>query len=128
MASYRVGLGHNLTYNDLEPILPEPANGFVTPMDRSYSISGKPIDHGLYVAFKWDMLPDLTTYNTAILHQFGLDTADSSEVTIYVMTPRLEWGIYNGLALFPQYGEDISYSSFFVRNLNLYVVDLEQIY
>lgn len=125
---YRVGIGHDLELASTDVILQQPKveSGAVKPVDVQYGVSGTHHKQGEYVCFIFDSIesPDLFQ---DILAQFGVDDQETEDVTIYAWNDRLFWRHYNGKAHRPIPGEDYNWENFFLRNVRIYVTDLEEI-
>lgn len=127
MTDYRVALGHDIPYENLNVIDPQPRGDLAAPVVRNYGIDGSIHQQGLYACWHWDFVESYTQY-LAILTYFGLETtADNSNlVTIYTRNERSGYIRYNGIALAPEVGSDIKWENFFLRDLKIYIVDLEE--
>lgn len=121
----RVAIGHDVVLASTEPIYQTPRNAIARPVERNYGLGGSVHDRGLFVCFHFDMVDGEAVY-ISILNQFGLLGEDSSEVTVYIFSPRMAPTLYNGIAFLPQAGEDFKLENFFPRNIELYVTDLEE--
>lgn len=124
MADYKVAVGHDVALISLVKIDPEPTGDPVAPVQRQYSASGKIHEDAEFLRLHWDHIDSPTEY-LALLTLFGLHDSHQEEVTIYCRDPRLVWTRYNGLAILPEVGVDAKWSNFFLRDVDMYIVDLQ---
>lgn len=122
MSTYRGATGHGVALASLTVFSPQPSGGIVRPTRRDYMADSAPNDQGLYVEFAWSLLANVASYTT-ILTVFGLQSAKSANVTIYAKNDLLVWTRYNGLAIRPEPGREMSYRSF-PRGVVILVRDL----
>lgn len=121
---YLIGVGHDVALGSLVPFLQTPKGGVARPVRREYGAGNAVYDHGLYIPFVFEFIETEALYQL-ILEQFGLDSADESNVTVWALTPRMSYSRFNGVAYLPQIGEDGDWNNFFLRNMVVHVVDLE---
>ena len=120
-----VGIGHDLDLGDLLVPEPEARHDPAAPASRDYSVTGSISDQGLFTCFHWDYVEDENEY-FSVLTQFGLGMNDTCEVTVFIRSPRLQFVLYNGLAILPQMGQDAKWDNMFPRAISIYVVNLEE--
>lgn len=126
MADYRVVVGHDMTLPGLNTIIPEPTGDPVAPVERHYGASGKIHDQGGFLRLHWDYIETPEEYMT-LLEQFGLDDSDQENVTVYARNARLVWTVYNGIAHLPEINVDARWREFYLRDVDIYITDLEDI-
>lgn len=120
-----VGEGHDVALGSLVALLQEPNNNLVAPVLRDYGAGPAIHEQGLYLVLHWDFIETEALYQ-AILAQFGLDTGiDTADVTVWARSPRLSYTRYNGVAFYPQAKEDMDWRNYFLRDVDLYICDLE---
>lgn len=122
MSTYRGATSHGVALGSLTVLSPQPSGGIVRPTRRDFVADGSANDQGLYVELFWSSLRNVAAYTT-ILTVFGLHSAKSAEVTIYAKDDLLVWTRYNGLAIRPEPGREMSYRSF-PRNITMMIRDL----
>lgn len=120
MTQYLVATGWDEALEDLDPIEPQPRTIGLQYARRQYAASGVVIDELAYVELEWSMLETAAEYQT-LLAQFGLDTATTSEVSIYLQNENYEWILRNGIAVKPQIGSDGARNQFFLRDFTILV-------
>lgn len=120
---YLIGIGHDVVLEDLDPIVPQPATPGMLFGRRSYAASGIVIDEMPYVPFEFSTIKSATQYQS-ILTQFGLMTALTAEVTVYVQDRNYDWVLRNGLAVAPEIGTDGQRSQYFLRDFTILVKNL----
>lgn len=124
MTTPMVGIGHDIVLGLLEVIRPIPQHGSIQIAERNYGIAPAVHDQGNFVVLHWDVINQESDYIN-ILDLFGLLVDKTSNVTVYVKNERFQWTLYNGTAFLPEIGQDAKWSNYFIRDLNLYVCDLE---
>lgn len=123
MSTYRVKTGHNEALVDLVVLSPQPRSIGVEATRRSFAASGLVYDEGLFVRLLYDFTDSPTTY-LALLTAFGLASASQANVTIYARNQRYAWQRYNGTAILPETGRDVTSSNFFLRDIIILVKNL----
>lgn len=126
MSDYRIGTSHDMALENLTAITPQPRSEGVRPARRTYAASGAVVEENLYIELIWDVVGSPTAYQ-ALLTQFGLDSANTAAVTIYVPGPGYTYARFNGTAVRPEVGRDIVRRNYFLRNLTILVRQLEEI-
>lgn len=119
MSSYRAAVDHGLGLGSLTVLSPQPRSEGVHVTRRDFMGDGSVVDQGLYVELVYDIIEDVTQYQT-ILTVFGLVAANSAEVTVYCRDALFNWVRYNGRAIRPE----PSWNLFFPRNVVILVRDL----
>jgi len=122
--TYRVADGHDVALVDLNVLDPQPRSEGIKPTRRTFGGDGTPYDEGKYVELLYSVVSSVTEYQ-AILDAFGVKSAGSNEVTVYVRDETFAWTRKNGLAIRPQPGQDVRWTNFFPRDLVILVRDLE---
>lgn len=127
MAIHKVAIGFDVPMIDLVAIDPQPTTHGVEITRRTYSANRHILDEGWFVVFRWSVLEADEATLSLILGQFDLDGADlTANVTIATPeAPTLAINRFNGIAHRPRVGEDIVRREYFLRNLEMYVTDLE---
>lgn len=123
---YRVGIGHDLDFASTDIIIQQPRAEFIRPGDVQYGIDGTRHLQAEHVVFVFEMIDSYELYQQ-ILAQFNLDTEEKQDVTVYALNRRLFWNKFNGVAHLPVPEEDFRWEGMFLKNVRLYVTDLEQI-
>jgi len=124
MSTYRVADGHDVALESLTALDPQPHTEGIKPTRRTYSADGSVYDEGRYVEFLYSMLPDATTYQS-VLSAFGVQSARTNDVTVYVRDETFAWVRMNGTAVRPEPGQDVRWSQYFPRDVTVRVRDLE---
>jgi len=120
--TYRVADGHDVALVDLDVLDPQPRSEGIKPTRRTFGGDGTPYDEGKYVELLYSVVSSVTEYQ-AILDAFGVKSAGSNEVTVYIRDETFAWTRKNGLAIRPQPGQDVRWS-FFPRDVVILVRDL----
>jgi len=123
MTTYRVGDGFNVALVSLNVLDPQPRSEGIKPTRRTFGGDGTPYDEGKYVELLYSVVSSVTEYQ-AILDAFGVKSAGSNEVTVYVRDETFAWTRKNGLAIRPQPGQDVRWSNFFPRDVVILIRDL----
>lgn len=118
--TYRIGLGHDLALESLTPLDPQPATPGMLFGRRSYALSSDVIDELPYVPFRYSAFGTIEEYQS-VLSQFGLLTALTSLVTVYVQDRTYDWVLRNGVAVAPLIGQDGQRNNFFLRDFEIVV-------
>lgn len=126
MSSYRVSTGHDVVLGSLTVLSPQPDEdhpGGLQYARVQHAADGSLVQEGPYFAFLWEELT-ATQYST-ILGLFGLDSATTANVTVYIRDETYaNWVRKNGLAIRPMPGEGVSWE-YRPRNVTIIVRDLE---
>ena len=123
---YRVGIGHDLDISETDIIIQQPRAEFVKPGDVQFGVDGTRYLQAEHIVFTFEMVESYTLYQQ-ILAQFNLDTEEKQDVTVWALNRRLFWNKYNGVAHLPVPEEDFRWEGMFLKNVRIYVTDLEQI-
>lgn len=121
--TYRVADGHDVALVSLNVLDPQPRSEGIKPTRRTFGGDGTPYDEGKYVELLYSVVSSVTEYQ-AILDAFGVKSAGSNEVTVYVRDETFAWTRKNGLAIRPQPGQDVRWTNFFPRDVVILVRDL----
>jgi hypothetical protein len=125
MTTYRVSsAGHDEELDDLTVISPQPRSIGVQSTRRTYGVDGTVLDEGRYVEIEFSYSEDPTAY-AALLTLFGVQNTLTNLVTVYVPDERYAWTRYNGTAVRPEIGRDVTRTNYFIRNITILIKDLE---
>jgi hypothetical protein len=124
MTTYKVADGWNVALISLNELTPQPSSTGIQPTRRTHTASGDVYDDGEYVELDFDVLEDEAQYLT-VLTAFGLNNALTNQVTVYVRDDTWAWVRKNGVAVRPEMGREARWNSFFPRNIEILVRDLE---
>lgn len=122
MTTYRVADGHNIALGSLTTISPQPRSTGVQATRRTYVGAGV-YEEGLYVELQWDVLQTGVMYQD-ILTLFGVNTELTNQITLYARNEVFAWRRYNGLAIRPEVGRDVTWDRFRPRRILLLIRDL----
>lgn len=122
-SAYKVKTGFDQAAIDLVLMTPQPRSEGVLKVRRTYAASGAVIEEGSYIELVWDLVGGIAAFQT-LLGQFGLGVALTSEVTIYVPEVYYAYNRFNGIAVRPELGRDVSRNNYFIRNITILVRDL----
>jgi hypothetical protein len=125
-SNYKVAIGHGIDLVDLDLIVPQPLFPVVRPTQRTHGTSGQVHDQGLWVPLNWNTIEDVDQYQD-LLDQFGLASAETGLVTLYVRNGYLTMTRYNGKAVRPMFGDDADFNNYFIRGVTIIVKELEAI-
>lgn len=123
MSDYRVADGHDVALGSLNVLDPQPASTGVQVTERVSALTGAIHEQGLYIELVWEMRQN-TTDLQSILTSFGVLSADTNEVTIYVPGPTGTYTRYNGLAIRPETGQDMRHRRYFWHDITILVRNL----
>ena len=123
MTTYRVADGSDVALVDLTVLDPQRHSEGIKPTRRTFGGDGTPYDEGKYVELLYSAVSGVTEYQS-ILSSFGVQSAGSNEVTVYVRDETFAWVRKNGLAIRPEPGRDVRWSNFFPRDVTILVRDL----
>ena len=124
MSDYRVADGSNIALGSLTVLSPQPRSNGIQYTHSSYAADGTPILKGAFVNLIWDVVGTKAQYQS-ILTTFGLLSATTNDVTVYVRNANFDYVRMNGKAIKPQIGEGVEWSKYFVRGLTILIRDLE---
>ena len=122
MTTYRVADGHDVVLGSLTVLDPQPRTDGIQSTRRTFSGNGTPNDEGQFVVFDYSVVPSASDYQS-ILSDFGIQSATSNDVTVYVRDETFAWVRKNGKAIRPQPRVDVRWD-FFPRNVQILVRDL----
>lgn len=123
MSTYRVADGHDVALGSLTVIDPQPRSDGIQVTRRLFAASGAVIEQGKYVELRWDALLSVSEYQT-VLSAFGVQSALTNDVTVYVRDEAFDFVRMNGTAIRPRPGSDVFWR-FFPRRIVILVRDLE---
>lgn len=123
MTQYLVSDAWDVALESLEPIDPQPATIGFEYTRRQYAASGVVIDELGFVRLNFSALEDIDQYQS-LLAQFGLDTATTANVSVYVQDERYNWILRNAICVLPQIGTDGQRSDFFLRGFSILLKQL----
>ena len=124
MSDYRVADGFDVALGSLTVLSPQPKSAGIQYTRLGYAADGTPILEGPFVNLVWDIVGGKTGYQ-AILTTFGLSSATTNDVTVYVRDANFDYVRKNGKAIKPQIGEGIEWDNYFPRGLVILIRDLE---
>jgi hypothetical protein len=109
MTSYRVAENHNVVLGSLTVIDPPPDPGEgIKYLSIIRAAGGTLIKQGPYFEFEWTQLENADY--VIITGLFGVDTADTANVTIYIRDETYQtWTRYNGIAQRPFPGDSVEW-------------------
>lgn len=120
MSTYRAATGTGVALGSLTVLSPQPRSRGLQYTQTVYSASGVVYRSAPFVVLEWSMLESVTEYTT-ILGVFGLSSADSAAVTVYVRNANFAWVRMSGRAIKPV----AEWNGFFIRDVQIVVRDLE---
>jgi len=126
MSDYRVADGFNVALGSLTVLSPQPRSSGIQYTRQSFAGDGTPINEGPYVLLIWDVVENKTQYQS-ILTTFGLLSADSNDVTVYIRDEEFDYVRKNGKAIKPFPGQGVDYKNYFIRDLVILIRDLEDV-
>ena len=124
MSDYRVADGSDVALGSLTVLNPQPHSTGIQYTRIGYAADGTPILEGPYITLVWDILGSKTQYQS-LLTAFGLSSATTNDVTVYIRDVNFDYVRMNGKAIKPQIGEGVEWKSYFPRNLSILIRDLE---
>lgn len=124
MTTYKVGLGWNVPLGSLTTIVPQPHCEGIKYARTTYTASGGVVREGPYVELVWAALGDASMYQS-LLNQFGLQSATTSQVTVYIRDERWQDVRKNGVALLPVVGDSLHWRDLFPRDVVILIRDLQ---
>lgn len=120
---YKVALGSGVALGSLVDIVPQPAGGGVMVVQRNPSASGAIHEIGLWAELKWSALESPAEY-LALLTQFGLHSALTVAVTVYIRNEFFAFARYNATAVRPQMATDVVWNDYFPREISIVLKSL----
>lgn len=123
MASqYKQADGHNIALGSLVLLNPQPQSHGVQAVTRSYGLSGEVHEQGLFIVLRYNSLPWLTYQ--LLLAQYGVATALTNAITLYVPNHQFAYTRYNGTVVRPENGVDLRRTSHFLQDVAFLVKSL----
>ena len=120
---YKIAEGHDVALVSMTDIAPQPQSNGVEYARSSFAASGAVVREAPFVRLVWSALGSDTEYNT-LLALFGLDSATSAAVTVYVPGVRRSATRFNGTAILPVAGDGMEHSQYFLRDVTILIRDL----
>ena len=120
---YLIADGYNVALGSLVALDPQPATPGMLFGRRTHALSSDIIDELPYVPFRYSHFASVAECQ-AVLTQFGLLTALTNLVSVYVQDRNYDWVIRNGIAIAPEIGPDGSRENYFLRNFTIIVHSL----
>jgi hypothetical protein len=124
MTQYLVATGHDVALGSLSAIVPQPRTIGLQHTRRQFAASGIVIDELSYVELLFSMLETVAQLQ-ALLTQFGVLTATTADVSVYVQDENYDWQVYNGVAVKPLIGVDGHRQEYFLRDFTILVKSLQ---
>jgi hypothetical protein len=125
MSTYRVADGHDVALVSLNVVDPQPKSEGIKSTRRTFAADGTVYDEGRYVELEFSMIPGVSEYQ-ALLDAFGVKSALSNDVTVYVRDETFAWVRMNGTAVRPEPGRDVRWT-YFPRSVTILVRALEAV-
>lgn len=123
MTTYKVAEGSNVALVSLADIAPQCRSEGLEYTRSSFAASGAVVREAPFIRLLFDVLADDTEFNS-LLALFGLDSATSAAVTVYIPGPLRTFARYNGTAIRPATGDGMRHSEYFLRDVVLLIRDL----
>ena len=124
MSTYKVADGHDVALGSLSDVDPQPRSTGIQATRRTFAADGTIQDDAKYILLEFTALASASEYQS-LLSDFGIQTATSNDVTVYVRDETFAWGRYNGTAIRPSPGTDVKWKDYFPRDIAILVRDLE---
>jgi hypothetical protein len=124
MTQYLVGVGTDLVTGSLNIISPQPRTKGLEYKRWVEAMDGTRYATGPYIEFEWDLLQGATEYQ-ALLTSFGINVSTSANVSIYARDSTYTWRYYNGKAMQPRVGHEVTWIRYFPRRITILVKNLE---
>ncbi len=122
MSDYRVADGSDVALGSLTVLDPQPRSPGIQYARQTFAADGTPVNEGPFVLLIWSTISN-ANYDT-IMSNFGLTSADSNDVTVYVRDENWDYVRKNGKAIKPRIGEERDWD-IFPRDMVILVRDLE---
>lgn len=116
--AYLIATGHDIALESLVAIVPQPRTVGYQYGRRQYAANGSIIDEAPFVSLQWDMIATDTEYQS-LLSQFGLTSATTANVSVYIQDERYNWIVRNAVAVLPFVGTDVARDNYFIRNVTI---------
>lgn len=121
---YKVHTGFNVAVGSMSDIDPQPATIGMEYTREQYAASGIVVQELAFVRLNWSMLDPVSQY-TSLLTQFGLSSATTSEVSVYIQDERFGWIVRNAIAVLPMIGQQGSRNNYFLRDFTILLKNLQ---
>ena len=122
--TYKVADGHDVALVSLSNVDPQPRSTGIQTTRRTFAADGTVQDDGRYVILEWTAIENASEYQS-LLSSFGIQTATTNDVTVYIRDETFAWLRMNGTAVRPQPGQDVKWKDYFPRDVMIMVRDLE---
>lgn len=121
---HKIGIGHNTPSIDLTIIVPQPKDAIIVA-HRVYGDTGHK-DRNKFCIPKWNIQPDEEAYQD-ILVQFNVLDNLFAEITFLTYDDMYNEVRCNGVAVQPEPGEDVKWTSFFLKEIGIYIHSIEEL-
>lgn len=122
MSDYRVADGHDVALGSLTVLNPQPRSPGIQYTRQQFGGDGAPVNEGPFVLLIWSVVSN-AAYDQ-IMTDFGLTSADSNDVTVYVRDENWDYVRKNGKAIKPRIGDERTWN-IFPRDVVILVRGLE---
>lgn len=123
MSTYKVADGSDVALESLNDLSRQPTSDGIKSTRRTYSANSSVYDEAKYVELRFSAIDSVTVYQT-LLGEFGVQSALTNAVTVYVRDETFAWVRMNGTAVRPEPGRDVRWDNYFPRNVTILVKDL----
>lgn len=124
MTDYAIKAGYDQALIDLVALTPQPASNGIQYTVRDDAVDGSVSEQGPFIELRWSVMESITEYTT-LLTQFGLNAATTVAITLYCPSNLYVFTRYNGIAVRPEAGKDVSRREYLLRDVVIIVRDLE---
>lgn len=123
MTQYLVGVGTDLVTGSLNIIAPQPRTRGLQYKRWVEAVDGTRYATGPFINFMWDLTQGATDY-LALLTSFGINASNQASVSIFARDDVYVWRYYNGVAMRPRVGHEVSWDRYFPRRITILVKEL----
>ncbi len=123
MTNYKVAEGSNVALVSMTDVAPMCRSEGLEYSRSSFAASGAIVREGAHIRLLFDVLESDTEFNS-LLALFGLDSATSAAVTVYIPGPLRTFARYNGTAIRPATNDGMRHSEYFLRDVTILIRDL----
>lgn len=126
MSNYRWAPGHDVAYDALIFVDPQPHSPGMKAAERTYGLSGSVFEQAPYDEWIFELLEDTEDYQ-ALLAQINLDDSLTGPITIWTEDETFAYARFNATVARPQIGTEGQREQMFARGFVFVFTRLERL-
>lgn len=127
MTDFRWAPGHDVAYDDLIELDPQPHCAGMKTTERTNGLSGSVFEQGAYTEWIFDVLEGDEEEYQDMLEEIELDASLSGPITIWTLDEKFAYARFNAIVARPQIGTDGQWDQMFIRGFVFLFTHLERL-